>query len=423
MGTTVIAIPEGGGEAVAPVPKEKNKFQDSLQLVTFFLGEKKNKHDIDKLTHSFKVGIALVLVSILYLLDPLYKQVGENAMWAIMTVVVVFELFAGATLSKGLNRGLGTILGGGLGYFAAVFAREVGGVGNAVCVGTSVFIFGAAATYCRLVPRIKERYDYGAMILILTFNLVVVSGIRAEDVQQLACERLKTIVIGFFVCILASLLVFPIWASDELHDSMASKFENLASSFEVCFEEYFRLVYEKENESHYSFNHCKSVLHSKSKDESLANFARWEPWHGKFGFSYPWAKYLKIGENLRDVAATILSFKGCLQSCRQTSQSLRELIREPCEEVGSSVAWSLRELGDSIKKMRRCQTVDLIMPKLKSMRQELSLVMSSSILEQLGNGDGLEVASFLFTLMMMVDKVEELTKEVVELGELARFHV
>lgn len=49
---------------------------------------------------------------------------------------------AGATLSKGLNRGLGTILGGGLGYFAAVFAREVGGVGNAICVGTSVFIFG-----------------------------------------------------------------------------------------------------------------------------------------------------------------------------------------------------------------------------------------------------------------------------------------
>lgn len=73
--------------------------------------------------------------------------------------------------------------------------------------------------------------------------------------------------------------------------------------------------------------------------------------------------------------------------------------------------------------MRRCQTVDLIMPKLKSMRQELSLAMSSSIPEQLGNGDGLEVASFLFTLMMMVDKVEELTKEVVELGELARFHV
>lgn len=47
----------------------------------------------------------------------------------------------GATLSKGLNRGLGTVLGGGLGCLAAAFAQEVGGVGNAIVVGTSVFIF------------------------------------------------------------------------------------------------------------------------------------------------------------------------------------------------------------------------------------------------------------------------------------------
>ena len=48
-----------------------------------------------KVIHSVKVAIALVVVSLLYLLDPLYNQVGDNAMWAIMTVVVVFEFFAG----------------------------------------------------------------------------------------------------------------------------------------------------------------------------------------------------------------------------------------------------------------------------------------------------------------------------------------
>ncbi|XP_044487418.1 aluminum-activated malate transporter 12-like [Mangifera indica] len=424
MGSTVIAIPDG--EAVAPAAKDKKKFQESLRPAISFLGEMKNKHDMKKIIHSIKVGIALVLVSLLYLLDPLYKQVGENAMWAIMTVVVVFEFFAGATLSKGLNRGLGTILGGGLGCLAAAFAHEVGGVGNAVVVGTFVFIFGAAATHSRLDPRIKKRYDYGAMIFLLTFNLVVVSGIRVDEVLKLARERLTTIVMGFSACIFTSLLVFPIWASDELHDSVASKFEDLAGSIEGCFKVYFRLVNEKENQPSFTFSCCKSVLHSKSKDESLANFARWEPWHGKFGFSHPWGKYLKIGENLRDVAATILSFKGCLQSDRQfhqTSQTLRELIKEQCEDVGSSLAWTLRELGDSIKKMRRCQTVTSIMPELKSMRQELSLVMSPSILGQLENGDRLEIASFLFTLTVMVDQVEELTKEVEELGELARFHV
>ena len=75
-------------------------------------------------------------------------------------------------------------------------------------------------------------------------------------------------------------------------------------------------------------------------------------------------------------------------------------------------------------KMRRCQTVALIMPKLKSMRQELSvvaLVSPSTLGGQLQNSDGLEIASFVFTLMEIIDKVEELTKQVEELGELASF--
>lgn len=49
---------------------------------------------------------------------------------------------AGATLSKGLNRGLGTILGGGLGCLAAALAQKAGGIGSTIIVGTSVFIFG-----------------------------------------------------------------------------------------------------------------------------------------------------------------------------------------------------------------------------------------------------------------------------------------
>ncbi|KAJ4727494.1 putative Aluminum activated malate transporter family protein [Melia azedarach] len=418
MGSTVITIPVEENQAAV---KEKKKFQDSLPIICF-LREMKSKHDTRKLTHSIKVGIALVLVSLLYLLDPLYKQVGENAMWAIMTVVVIFEFYAGATLSKGLNRGVGTILGGGLGCLAAAFAQEVGGIGNGIIVGISVFIFGVAATYSRLVPKIKKRYDYGVMIFILTFNLVAVSGLRAEKVMQLARERLSTIVMGFSVCIFTSLLVFPIWAGDELHDSLTSRFEDLARSIEGCLEEYFKFVAEKEKQSSFSFSPCKSVLHSKSKDELLANFARWEPWHGKFGFSYPWGKYLKIGEVLRDMAANMLSFKGYLHSSTQSSQDARGLIKEPCEVVGSSLAWTLRELGESIKKMRKCETTSLITPKLKSMRQELSQAISPSTLGELENSDGIEIASFVFSLMEIVDKVEELTKEVEELGERAGFH-
>lgn len=84
------------------VLNQKKKFQFPLLSYVSSLMEKTSKHDTRKMIHSIKVGIALVLVSLLYLLDPLFKEVGENAMWAIMTVVVVFEFFAG--LSYNVNN-------------------------------------------------------------------------------------------------------------------------------------------------------------------------------------------------------------------------------------------------------------------------------------------------------------------------------
>ncbi|KAG6703651.1 hypothetical protein I3842_07G095200 [Carya illinoinensis] len=438
MGSTVISIPDGEG---VPDLEEKKKSHFSLQPIISYLREKKKvlkfslppifshlreektKHDLRKLIHSAKVGTALVLVSLLYLLDPLFKKVGENAMWAIMTVVVIFEFYAGATLSKGLNRGLGTILGGGLGCLAAALAQGVGGrVGDPIVVGVSVFIFAAAATYTRMVPSIKKRYDYGVMIFILTFNLVVVSGIRVQDVMKVARERLSTIGMGFAICIFISLFVFPVWASDELHHSFASKFEDLALSMEGCLEEYFSFMSEKGNQPKANFSSCKSILNSKTKDEALANFAKWEPWHGKFGLYYPWEKYLLIGEHLRELAATILSLKTCLQSPKQPTTQ-RETLKEPCEAVGSLLGWTLRELGESILKMRKCHAGVSIVPNLKSTRLELSSVLSSSPSKLMENGNdyGLAMATFVFLLMEVVEKVEEVAKEVEQLGEIAHF--
>lgn len=95
MDSTVIAIPVSEAPVVA---KEKKKFNliTIVNPIVCFIKEKfRNKQDMRKLIHSIKVGVSLVLVSFLYLLNPLYEQVGDNAMWAIMTVVVVFEFFAG----------------------------------------------------------------------------------------------------------------------------------------------------------------------------------------------------------------------------------------------------------------------------------------------------------------------------------------
>lgn len=56
---------------------------------------KVGKEDRRRVIHSLKMGVALTLVSLLYLLEPLFKGIGENAIWAVMTVVVVLEFTAG----------------------------------------------------------------------------------------------------------------------------------------------------------------------------------------------------------------------------------------------------------------------------------------------------------------------------------------
>ncbi|XP_028762198.1 aluminum-activated malate transporter 13-like [Neltuma alba] len=430
----VISVRNVDGEVVANEEHKRfncsvssivsKKIHSSLVPVSSYLRDKtKSEHDANKVIHSIKVGMSLVLVSLLYFLDPLYDQVGDNAMWAIMTVVVIFEFYAGATLGKGLNRGMGTILGGGLGCLAAVIAQVVGGVGNSIIIAASVFIFGAGATYFRLVPSIKKRYDYGVMIFILTFNLVVVSGVRADEVLKIARDRLLAIVLGFVVCISVNLFVFPLWASDELHHSTASKFHDLANTIQGCLEEYFQSDSEKEN-AKINTSCCKSVLNSKSKDESLANFAKWEPWHRRFGCSYPWDKYLSIGDVLRDLAAIILALTSCLQSSRQAKEWEKEtLLKEACEGIGSSIAWSLREVGDSIKQKRKLKAESEILAKLKAVRGEMSSMIGRyKMAESENNDSNLAIASLLVLLMTeTVDKVEELAKVVDQLGEIAGF--
>ncbi|MFS7930784.1 putative aluminum-activated malate transporter [Helianthus anomalus] len=177
-----------------------------------------------------------------------------------------------------------------------------------------------------------------------------------------------------------------------------------------------------ENKRHLSINisGCKSVLQSKSNDESLANFAWWEPWHGKFGFSYPWEKYLKIGEQLRELASIILPLHACITSPLQASTTLQQPIKETCKNVGLSLGLTMRELGESILKMRRGQEKVIKIPELHSFKVELT-VLSTSELQATENVEALAIANILFLLMEMVDKVKVLAKEVEELGEIAGF--
>ncbi|XP_078179629.1 aluminum-activated malate transporter 12-like [Carex rostrata] len=313
-----------------------------------------------RVVHAVKVGLALTLVSFLYIFEPLFEGFGQNAMWAVMTVVVVLEFTAGATLCKGLNRGFGTLCAGSLAFIIEVVADKPGQIFRAFFVGSSVFIIGFIATYLRFFSKIKRNYDYGVVVFLLTFNLISVSSIREDDVVPLARDRLFTIGIGCGICLFMSLVFFPNWSGEDLHNYTVSKLEGLATSIEACISLYFddqekdgNIVDVEATNKEMISKGYRAVLDSKSSDENLALFASWEPQHSRHR-KYPWQQYVKLGTVLRHFGYTAVSLYGCLESEIQTTPSIKGLFRGPCIEVANEVSKVLLDLASSLRAHRRC---------------------------------------------------------------------
>lgn len=90
----------------------------------------------------------------------------------------------------------------------------------------------SATTFSRFIPSVKARFDYGAMIFILTFSLVAVSGYRVDELFSLAHQRMSTIIIGTALCILVSMIIYPIWAGKELYTIITRNMDKLANSLD-----------------------------------------------------------------------------------------------------------------------------------------------------------------------------------------------
>ncbi|KAK7343297.1 hypothetical protein VNO77_11940 [Canavalia gladiata] len=314
---------------------------------------KVGKEDPRRVIHSLKVGMALTLVSLLYLMEPLFKGIGKNAMWAVMTVVVVMEFTVGATLCKGLNRGLGTLLAGSLAFLIEYVADAPGRIFRAVFIGIAVFLLGAITTYVRFIPYIKKYYDYGVLIFLLTFNLITVSSYRIDNVWSIAKDRISTIAIGCGLCLVMSLLVFPNWSGEDLHNNTISKLEGIANSIEVCVMEYFydseKPATQDDSEEDPIYEGYKAVLDSKAYDETLALQASWEPRYSRYCHKIPWPQYARVGAALRHFSYTVVALHGCLQSEIQTPRSIRALYKDSCIKLAEEVSKVLRELANSIR--------------------------------------------------------------------------
>ncbi|KAK4773605.1 hypothetical protein SAY87_028624 [Trapa incisa] len=377
---------------------------------------KVGKDDPRRAVHSFKVGLALTLVSLIYYYQPLYTNFGATAMWAVMTVVVVFEFSVGATLSKGLNRGLATLLAGALGVGAHHLACLSGKIGEPILLSFFVFLQAVATTFMRFFPEIKARYDYGMLIFILTFSLVSVSGYRYDEILTMAHRRFSTIFIGGATCVIISIVVCPVWAGEDLHNLIALNMEKLGSFLEGFGDEFFRTSADTDwdtAEKSKCLRGYKSVLGSKSAEETLANFARWEPSHGEFRFRHPWKQYLELGALTRECAYRIEALDGYLNVNVQVPAVAREKIEGACREVSSEAAKALKEMAVSVRTMTRqaalADTDHLLVDCHDAVKDLKALLKASQWKET-----DLLAAVPLFTVTSLLIDVVECTEKIVE---------
>ncbi|XP_047175244.1 aluminum-activated malate transporter 9-like isoform X4 [Vigna umbellata] len=271
------------------------------------------RSDPRKVVFSAKMGLALTLMSFLIYLKEPFKDMISYSVWAILTVVVVFEF------SIGLSLGIAELS--------------------------------------------KLAGDWQRL-------MIVVNIFTVGEFLDTAINRFLLIALGAAVSLGVNICIYPIWAGEDLHNLVTKNFIGVATSLEGVVNHYLQCVEYKKVPSKILtyqaaddpvYNGYRSAVESTSKEDSLMGFAVWEPPHGRYNkFRYPWKNYVKLSGALRHCAFMVMAMHGCILSEIQAPAEKRLVFRSEVQRVGIEGARVLRELGSKVKKMEKLGPGDLL---------------------------------------------------------------
>eukprot|EP00898_Chlorokybus_atmophyticus_P008462 jgi/Chlat1/8617/Chrsp86S08026 len=334
--------------------------------------------DGDIFVLSIKVGLASTLCSLLVLVPAIDTWLEGVGIWAVLTVGLVLEPNVGTSLSKGLNRVVGTSIAGALAV-AVNHVAPLFGPAHVYVIYALVFLGGALPTFLRFASPLKAQWNYAAVMASQTFHLLILTGYYSDEDILVPTMRLAMVVMGFVLAGCINVVIKPVFAGTQLHSFITKSFISASECIDQVVTLYCdaaaldhvndELATNNNNSNNNNKNkknknnqkkRKEDITHTvyrdlaamKTQEEKFLLSVWWEPPHGKFRSGYPWARYAGLAAELRYSLHGIVALDGCLRSQIQADESLRDLFRPHFLRIGSCSSQVLKALGKSLAEHR-----------------------------------------------------------------------
>ncbi|KAF3340071.1 aluminum-activated malate transporter 9-like protein [Carex littledalei] len=345
-------------------PRKKERFIICRYIRDLWQFAKEDKHGV---AFSLKVGLAMIIVSLLILISQPYEVFGTNIIYAILTVAVMFEYTVGATLNRGFNRAAGTLVAGTCALMVIQIILVSAHAAEPYIIGASIFLVAVVTSFMKIWPPLVP-YEHCFRVTLFTYCLIIISAYRNSNPVFTALTRLYCIAIGASIAVIMNVLVCPIWAGEQLHNEFVASFHSVAESLEECVKKYLdancsgHIGFPQFITDEPSFQKCKATMNSSARIDFLANSAKWEPPHGRFRLFYPWPQYVKVGSVLRHCAYEVMALHGCIHSKIQEIYCMKLVAEPEISEAASRATELLCQLANNLSEMKHnpVETINIL---------------------------------------------------------------
>jgi uncharacterized membrane protein YccC len=175
------------------------------------------------LRHAIRLGITLALAAILY--RTILQQPAERGYWIVLTALLVLRPDFSTTLTRGIARMLGTLIGAVL---TTVLISQLAPSHIALVIVDAIFGFLAFSFLF---------VNYALYSVFVTIEVVILLAFVSAPLPETATYRAVNTVIGGILA-LAIFFLWPTWERAQVPTYIATRLEALANYLSIVMEAY-----------------------------------------------------------------------------------------------------------------------------------------------------------------------------------------